>query len=56
MITYNIKVLEKRESSFLVEAESLSEAKNDAKYRLLTQTHPPIELQYTYTVKKIREE
>jgi len=49
MKTYKIKILEKREGTFSVEAESLSKAKDEAKWRLLTQTRPPIEPQYTYT-------
>ena len=49
MKTYKIKVSEKRESSFSVKAESLEQAKFDAKWRLLTQTTPSIEPQYTYT-------
>ena len=49
MKKYKIRVSERREGTFSVEAESLSEAKDKAKWRLLTQTKPSIEPQYTYT-------
>ena len=47
--TYTICVLEKREATYRVKAKSLSEAKKDAKWRLLTSTRPAVEPQYTYT-------
>ena len=49
MKTYTICVLEKREATYRVKAKSLSEAKKDAKWRLLTSTRPAVEPQYTYT-------
>lgn len=49
MKTYTICVLEKREATYRIKAKSLSEAKKDAKLRLLTETYPSAEPQYTYT-------
>ena len=57
MKLYKITIIEKREGTFSVEAESLAEAKDKAKWRLLTQTNPAIEPQYTasYHPKDIKE-
>lgn len=49
MKTYTICILEKREATYRVKAKSLSEAKKDAKLRLLTETYPAVKPQYTYT-------
>ena len=49
MKIYTICVLEKREATYRVKAKSLSEAKKDAKWRLLTSTKPAVEPQYAYT-------
>ena len=49
MKTYTICILEKREVTYKIKAASLSEAKKDAKMRLLTETYPSVQPQYTYT-------
>lgn len=47
---YVIKIQEVKTARYAVEAESLKEAKEQAHWRLITQTNPSVEPEYSYKV------